>query len=389
MRDTRKPRVLMVVRLFHPWVGGMERQALALAVALSRLGINVRIVTGRWFRGTSRRETIDGIGVIRHNTLWEGFGIRGLRRVGGVVYMLSLASYLFFHRRDYDIIHVHGLSYHAFVASVLGRRLGKPVIVKLANSGAASDIDKMKAGQHLPLTRLMLPAALSCDRLVVLNELIATELKQEGVDADRLERIPNGVVVPAAIQPPAQDERFQILFLGRLHPQKGLDVLLEALRRAMSLRGVGFRLVLAGDGPERARLEKLAADLGLGAAVEFLGMVDDPRRYLAVADLVVLPSYAEGLSNVLLEAMAEGLAVVASDIEANRSLIDDGVNGRLFNSGDAADLARVLIELADDPDTRSALGRRARSTVENHYAMEEVATRYERLYAELMAEAHR
>ncbi len=378
----------MVVRLFHPWVGGMERQALALAVALSRRGIDVRIVTGRWFPGTSRREVIEGVPVIRHSTLWEGFGIRGLRRLGGVIYMLSLARYLYSQRSHYDIIHVHGLSYHAFVASALGRRLGKPVIVKLANSGMASDIEKMKSGQHLPLTRLMLPTALSCDRLVVLNELITTELEKAGVEPARLVRIPNGVVVSDNSQS-APGEGFQILFLGRLHPQKGLDVLLEALKRAMSIRQDSLRLVLAGDGPERGRLEKLAADLGVGAEVEFLGTVDDPRRQLARADLLVLPSYAEGLSNVLLEAMASGVPVVASDIEANRSLIEDGVSGRLFAVGDPDDLARILVELADDPAAREDLGRRARAVVEAHYTIQQVASRYEELYGELMSEVDR
>lgn len=376
----------MVVRLFHPWVGGMERQALALAAALSHRGIDVRIVTGRWFRGTSRREVIDDVPVIRHNTLWEGFGIRGLRRLGGVVYMLSLASYLYFQRDHYDVIHVHGLSYHAFVASALGRRLGKPVIVKLANSGIASDIVKMKSGQHLPLTRLMLPTALSCDRLVVLSDLIATELEREGVDSARLVRIPNGVEVPPDEFSRHPDDSLRILFLGRLHSQKGVDVLIEALSRAISIGGNSFKLTLAGDGPERGSLAAMASDLGVAAEVEFAGMVDDPGRYLAGTDLVVLPSRAEGLSNVLLEAMAGGLPVVASDIEANRSLVEDHVSGRLFAAGDADDLARVLVELADDPSARQNLGRRARAVVESEYTIQQVASRYEELYGELMRE---
>lgn len=376
----------MVVRLFHPWVGGMERQALALAAALSHRGIDVRIVTGRWFRGTSRREVIDDVPVIRHNTLWEGFGIRGLRRLGGVVYMLSLASYLYFQRDHYDVIHVHGLSYHAFVASALGRRLGKPVIVKLANSGIASDIVKMKSGQHLPLTRLMLPTALSCDRLVVLSDLIATELEREGVDSARLVRIPNGVEVPPDEFSRHPDDTLRILFLGRLHSQKGVDVLIEALSRAISIGGNSFKLTLAGDGPERGSLAAMASDLGVAAEVEFAGMVDDPGRYLAGTDLVVLPSRAEGLSNVLLEAMAGGLPVVASDIEANRSLVEDHVSGRLFAAGDADDLARVLVELADDPSARQNLGRRARAVVESEYTIQQVASRYEELYGELMRE---
>lgn len=385
MTKERTPRVLMVVRLFHPWVGGMERQALTLAGELARRGVDVRIVTGRWFRGTAREETIENVTVVRHNTLWEGFGIRGLRRLGGVIYMLSLAAYLFSHRSDYDIIHVHGLSYHAFVASALGRRLGKPVLVKLANSGVASDIAKMRSGQHLPLTRFMLPTALSCDRVIALNDLIAKELEEAGVDPARLERIPNGVLLSQPNGTRQRADRLRVLYLGRLHAQKGVDVLLRAMARIVPPDDK-IHVVIAGDGPERSRLEKLAVNLHLDGLVEFVGMVDEPQRQMADADLLVLPSLAEGLSNVLLEAMSAGLAVVASDIEANRQLIEDGISGRLFAGGDVDDLTRVISALIDDPTRREALGANARASVEERYSIERVASRYLALYRELLEE---
>ena len=113
--------------------------------------------------------------MFRNQTLWEFFGIRGLRKFGGYLYILSLLWYLWRCRAHYDVIHVHGLNYHTFAASIAGRRLGKRTIVKLANSGPASDIVKMREDRQLALARFMLPRALQCDLFVALNEKVVAE----------------------------------------------------------------------------------------------------------------------------------------------------------------------------------------------------------------------
>jgi glycosyltransferase involved in cell wall biosynthesis len=195
----------MVIRLFSPWVGGTQTQALRLARALRDRGVDVRFVTGRWFRGTPREETIDGVPVFRNHTLWEGFGIRGARKFGGYLYLLTLWWHLWRRRDTYDVIHVHGLSYHTFAAVIAGGRLGKPTLTKLANSGSASDIRKMRSDQHLALSRWMLPAALRCDRFVALTETVQRELEEAGVSGARITRIPNGIEPGPAIERPITD----------------------------------------------------------------------------------------------------------------------------------------------------------------------------------------
>ena len=198
----RRPRVVMVVRLFHPWVGGTERQAQTLARRLADRGVDVRIVTGRWFRGTPRRDEIDGIQVFRNHTLWEGFGIRGLRTLGGYLYMVTLAWHLWRTRSTYDVIHAHGMNYHSAVAVQTGHLCGRPSITKLANSGEASDVDKMRHDRQLRGARFLLPAALRSDRFVALNAAVVDELRAVGVPEERIISLPNGVdldgVVPKA-----------------------------------------------------------------------------------------------------------------------------------------------------------------------------------------------
>ena len=378
------PRVLMVVRLFHPWIGGTERQAQKLARALAAGGTDVQVVTGRWFRGTRRHETIDGIPVSRNHTLWEFFGIRGLRKVGGYLYIVTLVWHLWRRRRTYDVIHVHGLNYHTYGATLASAWLDKPIITKLANSGAASDLDKMRHDRQLKFARLMLRRSLTGDRFVALNDVIVDELLAAGVDQHRIIQIPNGVDLPRRARVDYDiDGPARVVFVGRLHPQKGLDTLLTATHTLLAHDPGSIRLYLVGDGPARADLEALAARLGISAEVDFTGSTDDVDAYLDMADVFVLPSRAEGLSNALLEAMAKGLPVAASRIPGNSDVIDSGVNGVLFAVDDPEALASTLRTMIGDRTLRERLGRAARRHVVQHYSFAEVARRYRGLYLQL------
>jgi glycosyltransferase involved in cell wall biosynthesis len=384
----RPLRVLMVVRLFYPWLGGTQRQAHRLAKELINRGVQARIVTGWWFPGTPQRETIDGIPVFRNHTLWEGLGIRGARTFGGYLYIVTLAWHLWRHRHSYDLIHVHGLSYHTFAASLVGRWLGKPTITKLANSGQASDIMKMQRNQHLPLSRLMLPLALRCDRFVALNTAVTRELLDAGVPAARIVQIPNGIEV--GTMPVLSDRDLhrpaRVVFLGRLHEQKGVDVLLRAVAWIREHRPeANLRYDVVGDGPLWDELLALAGDLGVASDVRFLGHRHDVAPFLHGADAFVLPSRAEGLSNALLEAMAVGLPVIASNVPGNTDVVEHEANGLLVEVDDPASLAAALLRIVDEADLRKRLGREARHTVESRFSIEQVGERYANLYRELVS----
>lgn len=384
----RGPRVLMVVRLFHPWVGGTERQALKLSKAMRAAGTPVVVVTGRWFRGTSRAETIEGVPVVRHHTLWEFFGIRGLRKLGGYLYMITLAWYLVRNRRHYDLIHVHGLNYHTAVAAAVGRRLGKPTVVKLANSGSASDIDRMREGRQLAGAGLFLGAALRCDRFVALSPAIGEELRRAGVAEDRIVAIPNGVEVDTVVAAPTPEPgRLRVVYLGRLHRQKGVDVLLEALRVLTARRACRVSVRIVGDGPERESLETAVTTRGLDHAVEFVGEVEDPGPMLDEADVFVLPSRTEGMSNALLEAMARATAVVATAVPGTARVVEDRRTGLLVAPEDPVGLADALERLAQRPEEVHRLGEAAVQEIRAHYSMGEVAQRYAALYASLLEPA--
>jgi glycosyltransferase involved in cell wall biosynthesis/Ser/Thr protein kinase RdoA (MazF antagonist) len=381
-----RPRVFMVVRLFYPWIGGTERQAHKLANKLNAQGVPVEIVTGWWFRGTPRRETLDGIPVYRNFTLWQFLGIKGLRKFGGYLYILTLVFYLWRRRNDYDVVHVHGLNYHTFAANLARRLTGRPTIAKLANSGQASDVEKMRQDRQLALARTMLPVALECDRFVAINEVIVDELAAAGVPREKIVSFGNGVEIDG-IQP-RRDYRLGqpagLVYVGRLHPQKGLDVLLEAIRLLAIEQRRELHLRLIGDGPARHQLESLASQLGIDDYVTFCGQSDQVNQELAAADGFVLPSRAEGLSNALLEAMAAGLPAVVSDIPGNVDVIQHEQNGLRFRVNDPQNLAECLAMLLDSDELRLRLGQAARRTVEERFSLDSISERYIKLYEQVV-----
>lgn len=376
----------MVVRLFSPWIGGTERQAHKLARQLIRQGHDVRLVTGWWFRGTPQRETIDGLPVFRNHTLWEFFGIKGLRKLGGYLYILSLMWHLWRTRHTYDVIHIHGLNYHTFAAVTAGHWAGRPTVAKLANSGPASDIQKMRESRQLALARFMLSGALKSDRFVAVNRAVVHELLSAGVPAERIMEIPNGVDTDN-IEPRSDyslRDPSKLLFVGRLHPQKGLDTLIRAFRELRSGFDHPLRLQLLGEGPIRSELAHLADELDLAGDVDFLGSTDDVPEYLRQADVFVLPSRAEGLSNALLEAMSSGLPVVATRIPGNLDAIDDHMSGLLCEVDDTVSLVVALREMLEDAALRSRLGVNALRRTEERYSLRRVAERYTGLYRDML-----
>ena len=380
-------RVLMVVRQFYPWIGGTENQAQKLAGKLIDLGIEVQVVTGWWQRGTRRKEMIGKIPVFRNFTCWGMLGIKGLRKFGGYIYILSLFLFLWRHRHRYDLIHIHKLSYPAFPGVIAGRLFRKKTLVKIANSGKYSDIRRMRENYLLLGQKKMLASTLSADRIIAVNNQIINELQEAGVPYKRIVLIPNGVELDLSKRKTdyGLNDPVKVVFTGRLHPQKALDVLLKAFQQIIAVRpDLDWRLSIIGDGPLRLELEKLTNQLRITQNVKFWGPIHNVSDHLAKADIFALPSWAEGMSNAMLEAMAHGLPCVASRISANKDLIEHGEQGLLVAPGDSNDLAKAIICLADDERLRQKLGTSSFQEIEGKYNLNAVAKQYIVNYQQLL-----
>jgi glycosyltransferase involved in cell wall biosynthesis len=315
------------------------------------------------------------------------FNRKGLRRFGLCAFMLRAYAYLHRHRQEYDIVHAHSAKITGFVGVLAGRRLKKKNIIKVMNSGLQNDVLLFRQDKTIPGARWMADYLVHCDRAVTLNPLAYDELLALGFRPDQIEMIPNGVEA-ADIAPKAgyaSDGIVRAAFAGRLDRPKGLDVLLEAVRiLSLQERASPCQLVVLGKGPLRQALEQLAAAMGITDRVQFMGEVNDVPSHLIKADMFVLPSRAEGISNALLEAMAAGLPCVVTDIPGNNTLIRHDQNGLLVDRDDAASLARAIRQLADDGALRERLGRSARRTVEEQFDIRSIARRYIDLYQRLL-----
>lgn len=209
------------------------------------------------------------------------------------------------------------------------------------------------------------------DALVVQTEALAQEVRQHWRNPARVAVIPNPLGAEIAVTTPGEGRGNVIAGVGRLVAGKGYNDLLHAFANAGPATD-GWSILIIGDGPERRRLEALAAELRLSARVRFTGTHPAPWELLASASIFVLCSRHEGFPNVLLEAMASGCAVIASDCRFGpREIIDDGLSGLLYPVGDVARLATLLGELTTHPERRRELARGAAERAA-HFAIDGV-----------------
>jgi glycosyltransferase involved in cell wall biosynthesis len=276
-----------------------------------------------------------------------------------------------------------------FAANVYGRlaarRARVPVVI---TSEMAADV--WKSRWQLAIDRRL---AAGTDAVVGNSQAVVDFYRGVGIPSDRLLRIDSGIARASAVPGEAEASAVRaalgvsrqapvVLFAGRLAPQKAVDDLLRALDLLQHVRPDVVTWI-AGDGPERSRLEDLARAFRLGDRVRFLGHRDDVPSLLAAADVLVLPSRFEGLPNVVLEAMQAGKPVVATAAPGTAELVVDGETGRLVPLGDTRTLARALREVLDDRALASRLGEGGRRRVESHYDAATMIDAYASLYERL------
>jgi glycosyltransferase involved in cell wall biosynthesis len=199
--------------------------------------------------------------------------------------------------------------------------------------------------------------------IIALNRRIETSLRclSERV---LVRRIPNAIDTDDYLVPTREKESNRVIYFGQLIERKNLETLLRAFAHFLSEKR-DARLVIIGRGNLEAKLKALSKDLGATESVEFLGYVPEDRlkKELARASIFVLPSFEEGMSSALLEAMASGLVCLASNIEANKDVITDSENGLLFPPDNYMALAELLGSCSDNEELRTNLSRSAREYV--------------------------
>ncbi len=270
------------------------------------------------------------------------------------------------------------------LAGVLGRMLGKPVVTTLRGE------DVTRAGRST-MDRLLLRTCLGLSNRVVsvsqnMRNWLAEHFNQY---SDKLALIENGVdeaflVVGAQRNHGNPPRAIHLITVGSLIPRKGVDQILRALAR---LGGAQSTLNVVGTGPEEQSLREMATSLGLAGRVTFTGRVEpgEVPALLAEADVFVLASHSEGRPNVVLEAMAAGLPVIASDIPGVSEIVEHGHTGLLFDDGDMVQLARCIETLSVDQALQRRLGEEGRNRiVSKGLTWPNCARKYVEVYRELL-----
>ena len=375
------PRLSMLHVLGDSKFGGDSVMVVALGRAAQQMDLDVDVLATH----DVFQEVIceNGLGLVDLDVIrrpirpvWEGRGILRLAR--------------FLRESSYSLVHTH-TSKAGFVGRLASRLAGIPAVVHTVHGFAFHEQSSLLS--QTAYSTLERVAARFCDRIITVSEHHRERAIQLGIGkADQVVAIPNGTCLNG-IEPTGprasvrarlglHPDEFVLLSTGRLAEQKGLEYLI----RAMPLCRESIdptKVLLAGEGPLRQHLERLAVEQRVGDLVQFLGMRDDIADLLHACDLVVLPSLWEGMSISLLEAMAAGKPIITTTIASNLEVTRNGEGALLVPPKAPVELAAAIQTVATNPTCRKRLANRAKEIQREHYTMERMVEAYMKQYQDL------
>lgn len=339
------------------------------------------------------------------------FGWQGLRTAGRMLWSFEAARKFeaLLKEAKPDVVHAHNI-YHQISPSILpvAEKRGVPVVMTLHDYHLVSPnyglfdrgriVEPSKAHPYRDtLSRKLIGGSVvksalsafegwlhhamgvygSVAKFIVPSEFLKKKIVEYGLDENRVEVVPHGIDLEG--RAPRYQSENRVVFVGRLSPEKGVDVLLRAMKEVR-----GLECAIVGDGPERDRLERLAEELDL-SNVTFLGALygSELDREIARAKAVVIPSRSyETFGLTALEAYAFGKPVIASRVGALPEVVREGETGLLFTSTEPKELAEKLNWLAENAARADAMGRNGRRLAETEYAPGLHLGRIHRIYKE-------
>ncbi len=349
--------------------GGTETQLVALIRHLDRARVEPYLCLLRGEDEPSRALEPDGCPVLR-------LGVRSFRSAATLPAAWRLVRFLRRERIDVFQAYFPDSTYFGVPAA---RLAGVPRVLRTRNN-----LGYWMTPWHRRLGRLC--DALSDGLVANCDACREAVIGDEGLSPGRVVVLENGVDLARFPDTAAPARSGRVGVTANLRPVKGLDVFVRA---AAGLRAAhpGATFHVAGEGPLRPELERLASDQGLGERLTLHGSVADVPGFLAGLEVAVLPSLTEGMSNALLEYMAAGRAIVATAVGGNLRLIEDGVSGLLVPPGDAGALAAAVGRLLSDPALAARLGATARRRAEDRYSRPVMVRRFETFYRSLAGAA--
>ena len=385
-------RVCVVSALYHPDLGGLGRQAQLLSERLREEGVELFVIA-RKLEVSGRAAFSPSVEVVRVPSLFpehhilEEISLKNI--LVSVVFSLGCLGVLIRRRKSYSLVHFHGASIPLFVAFPFLKWMRKKIVAKVAAANLGTEAGSL-SGRYWPLGNILARMLKGVDAFIAISSEIREGLIRDGIARTKIHEITN-FIDPEIFRPPTPEEKIRLkerfeysgkillLFAGRLVPRKGVPYLLEAWRE-VSPEFPDARLLILGDGPLLDDLMGLATRLGVFGTVHFHGRVDNVPEYLRAADVFVLPSLQEGMSNSLLEAMASGLPAVASRIGGVVDVVVDGKNALLADPGDRTALSESLRRVLRSAELRERLSQHAIETIRASFGLDARVRSYRELY---------
>lgn len=378
MKTNPDSQPLLIAHIvYHLGVGGLENGLVNLINRLPVTEFRHLIISLTDFTAFAERIEREDVEIV------------ALHKRPGHDWQMYRELYRLFRQRRPDIVHSRNLA--ALEAQVPAWVAGIRYRIHGEHGRDVSDMDGTN-WKYMLQRRLIRPFI---HRYIALSgDLERYLLKKVGVPRKRLTRIINGVDT-ARFRPRegARREHLPVGFasesdrvvgtVGRLEPIKDQAVLVRAfieLSHRFPERVASLRLVIVGDGSQRGMLETLADESGLSGHIWFAGSRDDVPELLAAMDVFVLPSLAEGISNTIMEAMASGLPVVATDVGGNGELVAEGKTGYLVPRDDPAAMATALSQYLDRPERIGQHGVASRARAERDFSLGVMVDKYNRVY---------
>ena len=373
--------ILIINYEFPPIGGGGGIATYYIARELVRKGHAVSVLTSH-FRELRWRETLEDIEIFRAPVL---------RKRRDYCSVLEMASFILTSlpmlvalllTRNFDLIHIFFGVPSGPLGYVAKKLFGIPYLIRMGGG----DVPGFRPFQYKYLYKILTPALNVLWRnadFLVANSHGLRDMAANVFPDLPIQIIPNGVDLPRFTSDyarcPAEDVR--ILFVSRLIRRKGLQFLIDAIPQIARQAKMPFVIKIVGDGPDMDGFVRQADELGVSRYLRFVGYVhhDKLPEYYLDADLFVLPSLAEGMANVVLEAIGSGLPVVATPVGGSEELIRQNENGVIVPTKDVNALADALIRLINSRELREKMGKRSRQ-IAAHYSWEFVADAYAHFY---------
>jgi len=372
-------RILVLANLPPYVLGGAENQVARLIETWADSGHHIEVAGHRIPDGVLR---FGNSGVRTHHIAVIG---RAGRVGRAASYFISMTRLLHKIKKNFDVIYCRGLGDGAISTCVL-KAIGEvhlPLLACPINAKGAGDSHFIRS---IPgWRRLLQMINRHCDAINIIAPAIQSDLAELGIGGPNITHIPNGIKIATLIRKSHVASTRRLVWAGRLTAQKGVDILFKALATVVAA-GREFSLELIGDGPDMTSLLEQRRRLCLEKNVRFIGALakDTIRTKLADADVFLLPSRYEGMSNAALEAMEVGLPILLTRCGGIDTYIDEST-GWTCEPDDVHGLTAALLRMLDTPDDKLlAMGKQARLLVERNFQIETIGRRNEILLEQLV-----